>query len=236
MSQHERALAEPGRREVFTCRHVLAGAPILFVAHDADGDWQFLCGREHAAKEGRLSCLADLLRLDPSVRSLDTMCRSQHAVRTSPRARWRVIDEREAFIERCVESPGWSVQLVPAGEDEPAFAYTIGLFHSFDQPELLIVGLELELMQVLLNSLAQRMKEGELFSAGTRVEGVIVGAPVRLRAVRGKKTFRESLGYARWFYGKKTFPVLQVLWPDRRGRFPGQRGASAWLTRRQRCA
>ncbi len=32
---------------VYVCARVAQGSPILYVSHDADGDWQFLCGGTH---------------------------------------------------------------------------------------------------------------------------------------------------------------------------------------------
>jgi len=36
------------------------------------------------------------------------------------------------------------------------------------------------------------------------------------------KFYREFLGTALWFYRSigRDFPVLQIVWPDKRGRFP----------------
>ena len=36
----------------FVCSHVFsAAAPVRLVVHESDGDWQFLCGQEHAEDE-----------------------------------------------------------------------------------------------------------------------------------------------------------------------------------------
>jgi hypothetical protein len=54
-----------------TVRAVLAGDPILYVSHDADDHgWQFLDGREPDTREGRLTCMSDMLALDPSLRAV----------------------------------------------------------------------------------------------------------------------------------------------------------------------
>ncbi len=39
----------------FTCRHVLEeNKPILYVSHDKDGYWQFLCGGSHKEEDERV--------------------------------------------------------------------------------------------------------------------------------------------------------------------------------------
>ena len=52
----------------FTCCHVLnENKPILYVSHDKDGCWQFLCGRNHTEDEARIVSLAEMLEIDKSV-------------------------------------------------------------------------------------------------------------------------------------------------------------------------
>jgi hypothetical protein len=56
---------------VFTTTRVLnENHPILWVCHDDDGDWQFLCGTTDDPKQGRLVCLKDMVERDPSVNEL----------------------------------------------------------------------------------------------------------------------------------------------------------------------
>ena len=41
-----------------TCYHVLEGyKPILYVSHDEDGYWQFLCGENHKEEDARVVSL-----------------------------------------------------------------------------------------------------------------------------------------------------------------------------------
>jgi hypothetical protein len=55
---------------------------------------------------------------------------------------WRIIDDGEEFIERCVREGGWAVNCVPGGDapEKPAFAYTVGLFKNFKHAELIVFG------------------------------------------------------------------------------------------------
>ncbi len=74
-----------------TCCHVLDGAPILRVTHDAeDGMWQFLCGGEHNANEARVVALREAYALDNSVDKLADMPCGCVAVRSSKAAKWQV--------------------------------------------------------------------------------------------------------------------------------------------------
>lgn len=215
----------------FICGHVAAGDPVLYVSHDDDGDWQFLCGRVHDPEANHrplLVCLEDAVRLDPAVNDLAELCINHHAERASPSAPWSITDDGEGFIRRCVEEFGWAIQLVAEGESpaEHAFAYTIGLEHSFGHPELIILGLPQPVMKDVLNEVGGRIKAGARFSPGDRLDDVLERYPVLLREVRSPDSFKEHVGYALWFYAGRPFRLLQVVWPDKEGRFPGQPGAA----------
>jgi hypothetical protein len=52
----------------FCCEHVfLSERPILFVTHDHDGDWQFLCGGMHPDDKPRLVCLGCMSEKDATL-------------------------------------------------------------------------------------------------------------------------------------------------------------------------
>ena len=54
---------------VFVCPHVLAGAKVLEVVRDSEGDWQFRCGDTAADSDADLTLVAvgDVLASDPSL-------------------------------------------------------------------------------------------------------------------------------------------------------------------------
>jgi hypothetical protein len=227
---------EAPNTDIFTCRHVIAGSPILYVSHDREGDWQFLCGQEsHSSEDGLVVSLGGMAERDPTVNALAKMSTGHYAERATQEAQWTVTDEAESFILDCVKDPGWAVQLIDAGDttDEPAFAYTVGLFHNYKHSELIVFGLRPELMHSMLNIVAERIKAGRTFAPGDRLAEVIEGFEVTLRAVLLPKSFKEHVGYARWFYKGNAFPLFQVVWPDLHARFPGEPGTTGTFNRQQ---
>ena len=73
------------------CCHVLEGAPILRVTHDADdGMWQFLCGGEHDADQARMIALEEAYALDHSVGKLADMPCGCAAVRSAENRKWQI--------------------------------------------------------------------------------------------------------------------------------------------------
>ena len=72
---------------------------------------------------------------------------------------------------------GWHV-VVGEGGEAPGFAYTVGLTKSFGHPELLMAGLDGDTMVGLLGDLAVLIKDGQSFTAGKTLHGLVVDYPV----------------------------------------------------------
>lgn len=94
------AFREDRHTGVFICKRVADGAPILHVAHDTEGDWQFLCGGQHedgGDDDGLVVCLEHVVARDPSLNELADLCTSHHADRAAPEDKWIITDEQEDF-------------------------------------------------------------------------------------------------------------------------------------------
>ena len=117
--------------------------------------------------------------------------------------------------------------------DRPGFAYTVGLLETFRHPEIIIFGLSAESMHAILNNCGDMIRKGERFEADTTAAGVIAKYDVRFRAVTDPASFAEYLGYGCRHYGEERFGLLQCVWPDKAGRFPGEADAAEFLASRQ---
>jgi hypothetical protein len=123
-----------------------------------------------------------------------------------------------------VDEYGVHIVHVPENDDgEPGFSFTIGLWHSFEQPEVVVFGLPEEVAHDLLNSIADEAAEDKKFLPDTRHEEVLVGYPVRFVAVP-KERYGDYLGSAVWAYESADFPCVQLVWPDKQGRWPWEPG------------
>ncbi|HEV8574994.1 MAG TPA: hypothetical protein VGR43_09835 [Dehalococcoidia bacterium] len=60
--------------------------PLLLVTHDADGDWQFLCG---TTNDSVLVCLEDVVERFPEVAALADLPLGWRAWRSSPEDGWQ---------------------------------------------------------------------------------------------------------------------------------------------------
>src|SRR5262245_18256936 len=62
-----------------------------------------------------------------------------------------------------IEKYDLSVMLINEDEDFLLFAYSVGQYHTFKHPEILVFGLESEVAHWIINELARRIKDGERF-------------------------------------------------------------------------
>jgi hypothetical protein len=123
-----------------------------------------------------------------------------------------------ANIRRNIETHGRCVLSVGCGPDTPPFSYTIGNWIK-RLPELLVFRLAPVDALSVLNDLSQQMigrdttfNDGDVVSLG--------GAfPVKIVDANDEARTDYTLGANR-FYGHQDYQVLQVLVPDKEGRFP----------------
>lgn len=220
----------PKNLAVFVCDNVrLRGMPILHVSHDEDGDWQFLCGREHPEggdDRAAVVCLEDVVGGDESLNELAELCPLRQATREAPGGQWEIYDKMEDIVRENVVEHACHVMMVSGGDEGYGFAYSIGLGKSFGQPEVVCFGLDLNVMHFMINGVRDRMEQGSRFDDGDRVAGLIEGYDCVFRRMQRTK-YRDYLGYALWFYGGDGFDVLQLVWPDKERRFPWNDGYSA---------
>ena len=102
---------------------------------------------------------------------------------------------------------------------DPLFSYTVGLWHSFEQPEVVVFGLPKEVANDLLDALADDVSEGTRYPAGTRHDGLLQGYPVRMLEVPAER-FAEHFELAAWAYEGEPVPAVQLVYPDKQGRWP----------------
>jgi hypothetical protein len=120
-----------------------------------------------------------------------------------------------------IEAYGWNVTTVFAKEGEigPEWAYSTGLFHVLQHPEIVIFGLELSNMQKIINNIGTEVKGGRRFEPGNEYHDIFAKCGCQFRRL-DRNYYRDYLGWAVWFYEGDAFPVLQCFWPDREGHYP----------------
>lgn len=125
----------------------------------------------------------------------------------------------EEKILADVEESGLHVRRIKGDEEYPEFAYTVGLARGTGQAEVIVVGLPADVAQELLNRVADLVDEGRRFVAGDRATDIADGFPVEFRAVTAKQG-EAHLRWAHWLHGDAPFDIVQLVYPDRHGRWP----------------
>ncbi|ALV38270.1 DUF4262 domain-containing protein [Streptomyces sp. CdTB01] len=142
------------------------------------------------------------------------------------------LDARTRSSVATIGEHGWQVIMIPADDQGPGWAYTVGLWHSHRIPELAMFGLDIHLMHSLLNDLARRAVAGPALAAGQKIDDLAT-VPFVLEAV-DYRWYKAFFGTAIGYYRKPPLPFLQVLWPNREGVFPGQIGGEGLLASQPR--
>jgi Domain of unknown function (DUF4262) len=134
-----------------------------------------------------------------------------------------------------IAAAGWSVTSVAGDTLAPPWAYTVGLWLSSHRPELTTAGLPSEHMAIILNAIADRVTDGDTVDVADDIDG-ICPCTLTIRPVhtswRRTGMFALSDRYFGYALGRRP-SYLQVVWPDRRGRYPGDRGFQAKYEGRQ---
>lgn len=112
------------------------------------------------------------------------------------------------------------------------FSYTIGVYHSFGAPEVVMFGLSGADMPSWLNTCVELGRDKGWPEPEQPFDGVIEGFETQLRPVH-PSWYRALFGTALGFYRGVAVPVRQLVWPDRHGRWPWDETATASSRTRQ---
>lgn len=152
-------------------------------------------------------------------------------------------DQEDARLADQIRRFGVSVQMIGGGRcsapgccspvsDRP-FAYTVGLF-GIGHPELVVVGLDISESSRALNAASRLVWEGGRILPG--VEGTVTGWDRRFVAEAvpnpGDIAFNANNFYRR--PAEFSVPLLQLSYPDKRGRFPSDPSYSGSRKRQPR--
>jgi Domain of unknown function (DUF4262) len=118
-------------------------------------------------------------------------------------------------------------------EEGPNWAFSIGLFHSFRHPEVIVCGLSLNTCMSVVSLIGNHVKTGGRYDPEVMYDDLLE-SPYRctFRPVSPTQ-YRSHVGYALWFYDPDRFPLLQCFWTDKDVRFPWDEGCDAYVQEAQ---
>lgn len=134
-------------------------------------------------------------------------------------------NDYERSVIANVDRFGWHCTSVAAspGEASPAFSYTVGLQHAYGQPEFILFGLSSPVAHGILSTLADAARSGAMFPLDRPCDALVEGFDCVFLPVPRMQAEAYALS-AVWFYGGQEFPLYQVIWPNRAGRYPWMPG------------
>lgn len=114
---------------------------------------------------------------------------------------------------------GLQVIMVNSSDYSPSFSYSIGLFDTYKQPEIICFGLPDTIAHEIINDVAALIKQGETIKTYSDYSGIFKDSRAIFLPV-DERNIPDYLGAAINYYGETTFPAVQLIWTDRNNKFP----------------
>lgn len=134
-------------------------------------------------------------------------------------------DDHDRKLLSDVESVGWHVLCINGDASGPAYCFSVGLYYTFKHPEILVIGLEHPVANKLINLAGGYISQGKIYDPELLEDDLLEGFSCAFIPI-SIENYQKYFGYAIWFYRqlKQPFPAIQLVWPDKQGRFPWERG------------
>ena len=129
--------------------------------------------------------------------------------------------ELEKKLLNDIELYGWHVIKVPEDDIGPSYGHSIGFYRSFEHPEVIIIGLELNAVHYILNRIGDAIREGTVLQPGQFYSNIIEDVDCYFTLV-DPKYYNEYVSYAKLLYKDTDFPLLQCIYPTISGIYPWQ--------------
>ncbi|MBS1625341.1 MAG: DUF4262 domain-containing protein [Bacteroidetes bacterium] len=131
-------------------------------------------------------------------------------------------DELLEQTKRNIKQYGLQVVMVGKSDYLPSFAYSIGLWRSYNQPEVICFALGDELGKAIINDVADLIKNGEKIEEGRMYNNIFKGRATFLKI--DERNTSDYFAAAIDYYGTEKFNALQLVWSDSEDRFPWEDG------------
>ncbi len=125
-------------------------------------------------------------------------------------------------IENHIEKYGCHVVMV-IGDHLPGFAYSIGLYERFGHPEIICFGMDLNMMAGLINDACVWIREGNKVDPYFSYPDYLESADVKFIPIE-KIYYNDYFAFGINYYQGNNFPALQMVWPDKKNKFPWEEG------------
>lgn len=128
----------------------------------------------------------------------------------------------EDSLIKNVKEFGFSIMQIHESDYLPSFAYTIGLWETYNHPEIIGFGLRIETLHEILNDIASLVKKGESIKLNYNYSELFESGKAEFIAV-DKRNISDYFGTAINYYKNENFKAIQLVWTDRNNKFPWEK-------------
>jgi Domain of unknown function (DUF4262) len=137
-------------------------------------------------------------------------------------------DDPEKIIISNIADFGWHAVNVIEDDNHPPWTYTIGFHETWGFPETTIIGRSRATAHHILNTIATGLDDNHRPDLSLPTNILIPGAKCFFLEV-SPQYYSDYVGFARWYYRKRQFPLYQIIWPNGDGLYPWESQASRAL-------
>jgi hypothetical protein len=137
------------------------------------------------------------------------------------------LDKQEDRTISHIEEFGCSIFHIGDGSERPKWSFSVGVFDTCGQPEIIQIGLKEKAAHALLNGASKELHTGVDLTLG-RHRDLLGEVECEFRPV-DPKWIKHLMGWALWYYKGEEFPVLQAIYPDQENRFPEDEGFNEYF-------
>ncbi|MGF1600547.1 MAG: DUF4262 domain-containing protein [Thermosynechococcaceae cyanobacterium] len=106
---------------------------------------------------------------------------------------------------------------VIGNDQQPDYAYSIGLWHHFNHPEVIAFGPPDPVGEKLIRDIQTLVKVGQPPPIQQALGLPVQNGPAHLQPIADEQWIRHFLNGADWFYDRESFPVLELCWMSPQG-------------------
>lgn len=129
------------------------------------------------------------------------------------------MDKTELRVLTDIEKYGCHIIHVIGENGFPPMSYSIGIYQSYQQPEVVIIGLKNEISHSMINHYNSLLKQGITFKDEEFADGFIENHKVQFSTV-SKKFYKEYFSWSTWYNKGTNFPAFQIIYPTTFGDWP----------------
>lgn len=134
-------------------------------------------------------------------------------------------DDGERKLLDDIAKYGWHCLNILAEKDLPPWTFSVGLYTTWQHPEIIIFGLKREVAHEIVNIIATGVAAGRRLDLSLPTDELMNNGSCVFVEVPHDQ-YSEHVGFARWYYQGDKFPLYQIVWPSREGLFPWHERAS----------